>query len=483
MNRPGGHGRITKLHYSGDGQIEAMDVKYTLSGTDKNLEPYLVEPWQETDRTNRRGATMTTTNDPIGADTTAATPAVPGPPARRKEGGGRAASAAVDEKENSNRQPSRRNHHHHAQPQQQQQQQQRRRPSIKPLASLKRPKKVPAPPQQQAASPQSAIAERTTATTVPLVIFADNDEQSVVSELGMWCSGPEEPPSPRLSYLTDSSGSGHKRAEGTGAATNHHRGRLHSLETSDASEFTHRSSPCSKAKSIVSGQLSVVGRGRGGGGGGRGAIQSPAAGAASSSRHRKVEKRLLATSPSTTRCLAVGQVSSSPLGADEEEAAAAAGDSRDDHKRSPSQSPRKRRPTSASKLYVSQLQPVNELACCDDRFQGRTDRRDDVEDGKCRDRRPGQAPDVPDESPLDETMSCTSHDDGRRGEFISHLVDLLADHDGVLDEGCVLDMVNRRAAAAAALEAPFTAQSLDGSLRHLADQNKIMRSEGHIYLV
>jgi hypothetical protein len=319
--------------------------------------------------------------------------------------------------------------------------------------------------------------------TVPLVIFADNDDQSVVSELGMWCTGPEEPPSPRLSYLTDSSGSGPKRAEGTGAAAAaaaHQRGRLHSLETSDASEYTHRSSPCSKAKSIVSGQLSVVGRGRGGGGG-RGAIQSPtAAAAAASSRHRKVEKRLLVTSPSTTRCLAVGQVSSSLLGAEEE----AAEDSRDDHKRSPSQSPRKRRPTSASRLYVSQLQPVNELACCDDKFQGRADRRDDVEDekgGNGRDRRPGHAPNVPDESPLDETMSCTSHDDARRDDFISHLVDLLADHDGVLDEDCVLDMVNRRAAAA--VGAPFTAQSKDESLRHLADQNKIMRSEGQIYLV
>lgn len=451
MNRPGGHGRITKLHYSGDGQIESMDVKYTLSGTDKRLAPYLVEPWQELERTHRRAIDGTEG----GVDTTTAAPPRVGleRPARRKEVG--AGAAAVDEKENAIRQPSRRNHSE--QQQQKQPQQPRRRPSIKPLASLKRPTKVPT----QAESPQSSSTE--SAATIPLLIFAD-DEQSVVSELGM-CTWAEEP-SPRLSYLTDSSGSGHKRGGAGKLAAS--RGRLHSLETSDASEFSRRSSPCSKAKSIVSGQLSVVGRSRKGGGGG-GAIHSPAAAAAAAGR--KVEKRLLATSPSTTKCLAVGQVSSSPFEHGEE--------SRDEHKRSPSQSPRKRRPTSSSRLYVSQLQPVNELACGDNKVRGRMmDRRDDdgdEEDRRSRDRRPA---DVPEESPLDETMSCTSHD-SRRDDFIARLVDLLSDNDGVLDEDCVLDLVNQRAAA----ECPYSAKTLDESLRHLADQNKIMRSEGHIYLV
>ncbi|CAB9518753.1 expressed unknown protein [Seminavis robusta] len=54
INKPGGHGKIVKIHYSSLGVVDGLDVKYTLNNsTDKNLEADLVTPHVELDRGRR----------------------------------------------------------------------------------------------------------------------------------------------------------------------------------------------------------------------------------------------------------------------------------------------------------------------------------------------------------------------------------------------------------------------------------------------
>lgn len=54
INRPGGHGKIVKLHCGPEGSIEGMDVKYTITGGfDKQLDPDLVKPHEELERGRR----------------------------------------------------------------------------------------------------------------------------------------------------------------------------------------------------------------------------------------------------------------------------------------------------------------------------------------------------------------------------------------------------------------------------------------------
>ena len=57
INRPGGHGKITKVHADKDGNVLRLDVKYTLSGADCDLDPELVQPYVELDRKSRRSRT------------------------------------------------------------------------------------------------------------------------------------------------------------------------------------------------------------------------------------------------------------------------------------------------------------------------------------------------------------------------------------------------------------------------------------------
>jgi len=60
INRPGGHGTITKLHYNDQGDVTAVDVKYTLGrSSDAHLGLHLVQPWVEPDRRERRRSTTT----------------------------------------------------------------------------------------------------------------------------------------------------------------------------------------------------------------------------------------------------------------------------------------------------------------------------------------------------------------------------------------------------------------------------------------
>ena len=58
INRPGGHGRITRVHYlnndSSGGVVQSLDVKYTVTGgSDLHLDPDLVKPHQELSRQGR----------------------------------------------------------------------------------------------------------------------------------------------------------------------------------------------------------------------------------------------------------------------------------------------------------------------------------------------------------------------------------------------------------------------------------------------
>jgi hypothetical protein len=53
MNRPGGHGKIIKVDQVGPQQLVKLDVKYTLGGADKGLDPCLVERPQELVRGGR----------------------------------------------------------------------------------------------------------------------------------------------------------------------------------------------------------------------------------------------------------------------------------------------------------------------------------------------------------------------------------------------------------------------------------------------
>lgn len=59
INRPGGTGRITEIHYSSNSNgifVESLDVKYTVSGGfDQNLDPDLVTPHQDLAPRGRRG--------------------------------------------------------------------------------------------------------------------------------------------------------------------------------------------------------------------------------------------------------------------------------------------------------------------------------------------------------------------------------------------------------------------------------------------
>lgn len=385
MNRPGGHGRITKLHYAEDGQVVSMDVKYTLSGTDKKLEPYLVEPWQDLDRSNRRDIPPTRTGT-----------AAPLDPALM--------TAVAAEKENVEREP------HKGRPQ-------RKRNTLKSLASFKKSKKATS---RNVSSSSSSFEG---AVSVPQLIYAD-DEQSVVSELDVG-TGIEEPP---RCYMLDSSASSKKAS---------HRSRLQTFDTSsshDASQTSRRSSPCSKAKSIVSGQLNVGG-----------ALESPTL---------KFGKRLSPTSPSAAKTLAVGQMlSPAKAGVD-----------------STSPSSRKKHPRLLPKLYVSELKPVTEQAC--DETQNNMERRDDEEDEHMQE----SSQQDPAEKHVDETMSCHS-ECPRRNLFVVHLVDLLQENDGVLDEDGVLELLNPL------VETPFDTSQLQEFLEYLCDENKIMRSDGQIYSI
>jgi hypothetical protein len=125
-------------------------------------------------------------------------------------------------------------------------------------------------------------------------------------------------------------------------------------------------------------------------------------------------------------------------------------------------------PPAPAKLYVSELQPVQELAWGGDSSQVMMDHRDDEED---------KHGDEPDPQPLDDTMSCSS-DCPRRNLFVLSLVDLLQENDGVLDEDGLLDLVNRHVDGAAL---PFDAANLSDYLDFLCSQNKIMRNDGQIY--
>lgn len=54
INKPGGHGKIIKIHFSSLGIVDSLDVKYTLrNNTDTNLETDLVKAHVELDRGRR----------------------------------------------------------------------------------------------------------------------------------------------------------------------------------------------------------------------------------------------------------------------------------------------------------------------------------------------------------------------------------------------------------------------------------------------
>lgn len=56
INRPGGHGKITYIHYNSQtGSVDGLDVKYTISaGQDEKIDPDLVKPYLELERKSRR---------------------------------------------------------------------------------------------------------------------------------------------------------------------------------------------------------------------------------------------------------------------------------------------------------------------------------------------------------------------------------------------------------------------------------------------
>lgn len=65
INRPGGHGKITKLHTDERGQVVRLDVKYILTSSyDLNLDPELVQPFHELDRNSRRRRRQRAATDP-----------------------------------------------------------------------------------------------------------------------------------------------------------------------------------------------------------------------------------------------------------------------------------------------------------------------------------------------------------------------------------------------------------------------------------
>jgi hypothetical protein len=56
INKPGGCGKITKIHYGVDGRtVESLDVKYVVgSGSEKELDPGIVFPYENLERTGRQ---------------------------------------------------------------------------------------------------------------------------------------------------------------------------------------------------------------------------------------------------------------------------------------------------------------------------------------------------------------------------------------------------------------------------------------------
>ena len=56
INKPGGCAKITKIHYAAaDGSnIEALDVKYILGGSEKNIDPAIVSPYETLERGGRK---------------------------------------------------------------------------------------------------------------------------------------------------------------------------------------------------------------------------------------------------------------------------------------------------------------------------------------------------------------------------------------------------------------------------------------------
>jgi hypothetical protein len=139
---------------------------------------------------------------------------------------------------------------------------------------------------------------------------------------------------------------------------------------------------------------------------------------------------------------------------------------------SSSSSPRtKLLPPAGAKLYVSELRPVPEMPRGDRQgsSQAAMDHRDDEEDGH-------RARDDHEHQPLDDAMSFSS-DCARRNQFVLHLVDLLQENDGVVDEDEVLILVNRK------VDPSFDASKLNEYLQYLCDDNKIMRSDGQVYSI
>ena len=56
INKPGGCAKITKIHFAAaDGSnIEALDVKYILGGSEKNIDPAIVSPYETLQRGGRK---------------------------------------------------------------------------------------------------------------------------------------------------------------------------------------------------------------------------------------------------------------------------------------------------------------------------------------------------------------------------------------------------------------------------------------------
>ena len=67
INRPGGHGKITKVEQQEDDQVR-LTVKYVLGGFDKDLDPCLIEVPEELGTRDRKRRTLLIVSPPSGAD-------------------------------------------------------------------------------------------------------------------------------------------------------------------------------------------------------------------------------------------------------------------------------------------------------------------------------------------------------------------------------------------------------------------------------
>ena len=484
INRPGGHGKITKLHYgttSTDGTttptgvVTAVDVKYTITGGfDRQLDVQFVEPWQELDRTNRRATSAAVTLptrdgavQPPRRKTTTTT-------ASKRSKGAATTGLALhpahpDDKENNHRRlpggpmappPPRRRASNNA-------------PPAVALPTKKKPIFAAAfpgrnratthssKPQAKATARQGARPPQPTSTSrnlttrdsssaslgsssVPFLIYAD-DEQSLVSELDAYGGGVEERRSPSSSSLLPPR---HHQRQQHRQHPHHHdstsgggRQRRHTLESTtaasshgDTSSSGQRSSPCSNARKIASGQVLL------------------AVAAASAPPP--------AVSPRFTKSLVVGRVAdAAPPGGNDDPATMGC------HPRT--------MPVTLRQVYQSERRWASEFV---QDVVVLLDRRDD-------DDHPMTAAEDDDQ---DDVMSVASsagpdthHNGGLRAAAVACLVSAaLADKDGALDETEALDPQ-----AYPPQDPPLTVAELQACVKHLSDANKLMRSDGQLYRI